>query len=933
MNEEVRRLYESIGCPVVRVRSDGLILVCNQAFVDLVNIPREQLVEVSNIEDLVISPNLPLADIVVRPQDPVARSEFTIEIKVRNRSPHRARMTVHNLGPEEEHQSVYTFTDLEEFEEEKPDWLGSADAYKVLFETTGAATILVDENLDILMANSGFERLTGYTKEEMEGKMSALAFILPEDLEMTIDRFRRRVQGEDVPKSLEIRGVSKDGDIKYLLTAVDRIPGTNICVNSFIDIGPLKKTEEILRAREAQYRILFETTGAATFLIEEDMSISLVNKKFTEITGYSKEEVESGMKTVDFLGPEGVKFVRERQRMREQGLQMLERVFEIEALSRSGEARFFLVTSDVLPDTRQVIGSAIDITERKLMENALSERLRFEALLNRITASFIDVVPENIDYKVKEALAMLGKHLQVERTYLLPLSAKEISETLLYDWQRASTETLPEYLSRCQPEVREELLNQLNMEDPLVLNRARSILANDPEIWPVLRSCGIHTFLAIPIPSHGEKHCLCIESLMESVDWSEQDISILKTLAAVLASALDTADSLLQRRQLEAQFQQTQKLESIGVLAGGIAHDFNNILAAIQGNGEMMRDSLDDVDRSGIYLNDLLLACNRAKDLVGQILTFSRKSESEMGPVFLVPVCREAVNFVRASVPSTIEIHARFDVEDAIVFGDATQMNQVVINLCTNAYHALGEKGTLEIRLREATPNDLHRFSGYTPSAESYVVLSVSDTGTGMTEDVRKRIFDPFFTTKEVGKGTGMGLSLVHGIVTNAGGAIHVESELDVGSSFQILLPCKANPNTLPMHIQQPGNLPVGNRERVLLVDDEISIMQVSYRMLCSLNYEVIGYELPSAAYEAFQADPTAFDILVTDLTMPKMTGRELAAKLREIRPELPIILCSGNRQLVKHERDNEIFDFYLQKPFMREDLAFLVRELLDEDR
>lgn len=385
---------------------------------------------------------------------------------------------------------------------------------------------------------------------------------------------------------------------------------------------------------------------------------------------------------------------------------------------------------------------------------------------------------------------------------------------------------------------------------------------------------------------------------------------------------------ITERKKLENRLQQAYKMEAIGTLAGGIAHDFNNILSAIVGYTEISRDGIEE--NSSLYSNltCILDASWRAKDLVNQILMFSRESEQESRPIKITLPIQEALRLIRASVPTTIEI--RQDIgTDSVVIADSTQIHQLVMNLCTNAAHAMREKGgVLTLRLSDVkiTSDLLSKYPDL--RAGTYAKLSVSDTGHGIQPHLINRIFDPFFSTKEKGEGTGMGLSVVHGIVKNHGGGIYVQSTVHKGTTFDIFMPVFEKPPEIQKSPQGP--IPRGS-ETLLFVDDESMIVDIARIMLESLGYRIFTRTAALEALYLFKQHPDRFDAVITDLTMPKMTGLDLAEKLLAIRPDIPIILCTGfsadiGDQIIARYGIREL----VLKPILTRDIATKLRNVLD---
>jgi PAS domain S-box-containing protein len=384
-----------------------------------------------------------------------------------------------------------------------------------------------------------------------------------------------------------------------------------------------------------------------------------------------------------------------------------------------------------------------------------------------------------------------------------------------------------------------------------------------------------------------------------------------------------------QEKKLEAQLRQAQKMEAIGTLAGGIAHDFNNILSAVIGYTEL---ALINIPKESSLQNDLqqvLKAGSRAKDLVRQILAFSRQAEQEIGPVQIKLIVKEALKLLRASLPTTIEILQDIQ-SNSMVLADPTQVHQVLMNLCTNAGYAMQETGgTLEVSLTNVEL-DSHFTGRYPDMAPGpHLRLTVSDTGHGMTPDVLDRIFDPFFTTKGPGEGTGMGLSVVHGIVKSFGGTITVYSEPGKGSTFHVYLPI-ADDLKDEGETEEIEPLPTGN-ERILFIDDEQPLVEIGNKILARLGYEVITRTSSIEALELFRAQPDRFDLVITDMTMPNMTGVELAKKLMQMRHDIPIILCTGFSKVITEDKANAMgIRELVMKPFVIRDMASTIRKVLD---
>ncbi len=407
-------------------------------------------------------------------------------------------------------------------------------------------------------------------------------------------------------------------------------------------------------------------------------------------------------------------------------------------------------------------------------------------------------------------------------------------------------------------------------------------------------------------------------------------VSPVRDQSGKITSFVSIGRDITKETELEEQLRQSQKMEAIGTLAGGIAHDFNNILAAIIGYTELsLADSLDGKTvRSN--LEQILQSSMRARDLVKQILAFSRRSGHERKSLELHSVIKEAVKLLRASIPTTIDIRLDTNVQDATVMADPTQIHQVIMNLGTNAADAMQENGgVLEMKLSQVALNaeTVKAFHDLQPG--TYVKLAVRDTGPGIDPSVVDRIFEPFFTTKKIDRGTGMGLAVVYGIVKSHGGDITVESEAGKGSTFHVLLP-KAE-NAIKEKKAGVKSLPTGN-EHILFVDDEDVLVDVGKKILESLGYNVIAEKRSAEALETFRNDPDKFDIVITDQTMPDMTGYDLAKELIRIKPDVPIVLCTGFSENVSSEKAKAVgIKEFLMKPINRKNMAETIRKVLDD--
>ena len=400
-----------------------------------------------------------------------------------------------------------------------------------------------------------------------------------------------------------------------------------------------------------------------------------------------------------------------------------------------------------------------------------------------------------------------------------------------------------------------------------------------------------------------------------------------------VVSVILMTEDITEKRLQERQLRQSQKMESLGKLAGGIAHDFNNILSSVIGFAELSMDraEADPVLRDD--LREILVAGNRAKELVQRILAFSRKTEQEYKPVQVVPIIRESLRLMKSVLPATIEIHEDLTAKPAVILSDPVQLHQILVNLCTNAAHAMEEKGgALDISL------DLVSFDESIPweypnlRRGDYLHLSVCDSGHGVAPELIDKIFDPYFTTKEEGKGSGLGLSVVHGIVRSHRGHISVYSEVGKGTTVHVYLPLAKGNGETPEE-RRERSAP-GGTERILLVDDEAPILTMQRRSLERLGYAVTTSRSGAEALEMFLSSPDVFDLIITDMTMPGISGDDLAGSLKAVRPDIPVILCTGFSTRVDERSASHLpIDAFLMKPVDSEKMAMTVRNVLDKKR
>jgi PAS domain S-box-containing protein len=643
------------------------------------------------------------------------------------------------------------------------------------------------------------------------------------------------------------------------------------------EVEERKRAEEALRTSEERYRALYENNPSMYFTVGADGMVLSVNPFGAEQLGYTAEEL-TGQSVLKMFHPDDRDAVRQKLKecLKKRG-QVEQWIFR--KIRKDGSPLWVEEYARAVVDSGGVLHALVvcnDITARKLGEEALQEsEERYRTAIESCNDG-VAIVEEDRYAYVNQRFAEIFGHDRPEEIIGEPLSIV------------------------LHPDDRDRVIrfNRLRIDGTSVPSRYE---------FKGRRKDGKEVLV---------------------------EVSAARTTYRGKNVSLSFHRDITQRKQLQAQLQRVQKMEAIGTLAGGIAHDFNNILAIIIGCTELLLLTHGKDSRSLGHLKQIHEAANRATDLIQQILTFSRQRKVEKKPLQLNFIVKEVLKMLRASLPSTIQIDQNIAPDSGMTLADPTQIHQVIMNLCTNAAHAMREHGgVLKISLSDIDINsgNLDSYPEVGPGA--YLRLSVSDTGHGMNRDVLERIFDPYFTTKESGEGTGLGLAVIHGIVDNYKGVIRVQSEPDKGTTFEIFLPSIDHPSEMEDIEDCYKDLPLGH-ERILFVDDEQAIVNVSKEMLEILGYEVVTTTSSVDALKLFRDQPDHFDLIITDMTMPYMTGDTLAGEILRIRPDMPVILCTGFI-----ERSTEIkakalgIQEYVAKPMVIHELAEKVRDALDRGK
>ncbi|OPY75070.1 MAG: Blue-light-activated protein [Syntrophorhabdus sp. PtaU1.Bin153] len=801
--------------------------------------------------------------------------------------------------------SILDITERERAEEGLKE---SEEKFRVLAQSTPMAIMLYQDNRWVY-ANPAAERITGYSLQELL-RMNFWDFVHPKHRHLVRRRGQRRQRAENTINRYQLRLVAKDGSDRWvdLAGSSTTLGGRPAGIISITDITELKRTEIALRESEERFRAFMDNSPTIAWAKDEQGRQVYLNRTYEQRFGVWLKDWE-GKTDFELWPPEIARKFRENDlAVLDAGrtLDMVEDTVEPGG-SHSWWWNFKFPFQDA-SGRRYVGGIGVDITDRKQLEMELNKL----ATVVRNTTELVGLatLDGRIVYVNDAGVRMLG------------LSSGEIEQTTIF-------QVVPEHL---RSELQDEILPTLNergrwegeiqycnLKSGAVTDVYATIfVVNDP-------ATGLPLYLANTSRDITD-HKRAEEALRRAHE--ELELRVQERTTQLSEAYKSLQHEMGERKQAEERLRQVHKMEAIGTLAGGIAHDFNNILAAIMGFAEMIEEDLPPDSRSIRRIQRVLSAASRGRDLVRQILTFSRKTGLAKKPLSLSPIVEETVQLLRASLPSTNEIRLRIEATKDTVLASPAELQQILMNLSTNASFAMKEKGGI---LRISITN-IH-FEPDSPILDEdiesgeYVQLRVTDTGIGMVPEVKKRIFEPFFTTKGVGEGTGMGLAVVYGIVKSLGGTITVESEPETGSTFRVFLPvARADEQA---EAGKAGETPRGS-EHILFVDDEELLTEWGQGVLESLGYSVTALADSTEALKLFSSDPSRFDLVITDHTMPKLTGLNLVRKLLAIRNDVPIILCTGHSDSVSPEKARETgIKEFLMKPIERRQLAEAIRRAL----
>jgi PAS domain S-box-containing protein len=842
----------------------------------------------------------------------------------------------------------------------------SRTRYFHLYDMAPVGYCTVSDQGVILEANLNASRLLGLARGALVGQKLA-QFIIAEDQDKYCQLRRRLVESSE-PRACELRMVKGDGAAFWAqlsTTLAQDEKGAPVHWIVLGDISARKEAEETLRTNRQRLSDIIKFLPTATLAIDKQGHVIIWNEAIEQMTGIPASEMlgqgdyaysipfygEARPQLLNLMFEDHNEIVARYPHITREGDTLGVEVFCPALYSNQG-AWVFAKASPLYDQDGSIIGaieSVRDITERKQAEtygalgrdvlHLLNEPGDFHTAIQRILTVL----------KTRTGFDAVGIRLQKGEDY--PYFAQEgfPADFLLKENSLMARTTDGELYRDQDGKARLEctcglvLSGLTDPTNPLFTpggscwtNDATLLLdltpCDDPRLNP-RNQCVHYNYASVAlIPIRDKKKII---GLMQFNDqrkdvFTYSMIELLEGIATHLGAALIRKQTEEETQALQAQLLQAQKMEAIGTLAGGIAHDFNNILGAIFGYVEIARDCIPPESEAIDYLGKVLLASERAATLVKQILAFSRQANIERIPLKPHYIVKEAIKLIRPSLPSTITIHQKVEAVTSSILADPTQVHQILMNLCTNAFHAMEQTGgTLEIALedRSLSRDDLQ----YRPELEPgmFVMLSVRDTGPGIPLAIRDKIFDPYFTTKEAGKGTGLGLAIIHGIVTGYGGFITYESEIGKGTVFEIFFP--AIDQQVVSESKPVKKTPLGN-EHILLIDDEKMLVDVGKTMLERLGYVVTVRTSSLEALTLFQNHPEQFDAVITDQTMQGLTGMELAWKMLRIRPDLPIILCTGYSNLINEEQAKHSgIKGFAMKPFTKQEIAQLLRKVLDD--
>lgn len=922
--EKYRHLFQNMAQGVFYQAADGTLLDVNATALGIFGLERDEFLSrtsfdpewrVIHEDGSLVSGELHPSMLALRTKQPVQNATYGVfnpRLKEYVWTSVNA-MPMFRTGETEPYQVFVTMHEITARKRAEDALRESEERYRTLLEAIQDSIYVLDREWRHTLVNAAATDFTLFSREQLLG--NKLTELFPGIQETNFFGTFQRVMNSRVPDSVVAEYHFPDGREGWYNVQISPVPEGILCISR--DISREKHAEAAVIESQKRYRALFENSPIAIW--EEDFSAvktELDRLRQTGVTNFREhfktqpEEIgrmaglikllelnQTGIKLLGatdsetvcrdlskYFVPESLKVFEEELIALAEGLNRFES--EIPVVNVQGELKQLDLSLVIPPGSEatwsRVIVSFMDITARKSVEDALR---RSEAKLRLMFSNIHDVF------------------FSVDRNGIITEISPSVEKILGYK---------PEELTG-------KHLETLNIFTPESIKQVFS------DVFQLLSGETIELVVYEFIARDGSVRFAEITGSPIIVN---QEVAGFTSVARDI-TARKRAES--ERNRLEMQLRRAQKLETIGTLAGGIAHDFNNILTPIMGYAELSLSGLPPADPIAEDLEQILIAANRARDLVEQILIFSRQLEKERKPLNLHLIVKEALKLLRPAIPTTVEIRQRIDSSGDKVLADAAQMHQIMVNLCTNAWQAMeAHGGTLTIELQQVQVDDQMALNHPNLKPGNYARLSVIDTGIGMDADTQERIFEPFFTTKAVGKGTGMGLPVVHGIVRSHHGEIMVHSEPGKGSTFHVFIPTVTS-DTIAEN-PEPKPIPSGT-EMVLIVDDEEPVGKMVQKLLRRLGYEVEYHQSSFNALKAFRQHPAKYDLVISDLTMPNLTGLELTQQIHRVRPDLPVIIMTGYGEILSGENQKSLgIQSILRKPISLHELAELVRKILDKN-